>query len=75
MVILEEGLKNLEWDEAEIQKYGEYLDNLRFADDIVLMSKSTDKPQQMILPLHIECGFKDEHEENYGHVQQLHTRL
>ena len=45
MVILEEGLKNLEWDEAEIQKYGEYLDNLRFADDIVLMSKSTDKPQ------------------------------
>ena len=27
--------KNLEWEEARIQINGEYLDNLRFADDIV----------------------------------------
>ena len=33
---------------------GEYLNNFRFTDDIVLMSESTDEQQQMILQLHRE---------------------
>ena len=42
----------MEWEESGIQIKGEYLSNFCFVDDIVLMSKSTDKLQQMILELH-----------------------
>ena len=48
-VVLEEVFKNLEWEAAGIQINGENLNNLKFADDIVLMRESTDELQQMIL--------------------------
>ena len=32
----------MEWDEEVIQKNGDYLNNLKFADDIVVMIKLTD---------------------------------
>ena len=47
----------LDWDGAEIQITGQYLKNLRFADDIVLMSESTGELQQLILQTKPESGF------------------
>ena len=52
--VLKKVFEKLEWEEARIQINGEYLNNFRFGDDIVLKSKSTDKLQQMILQLHKE---------------------
>ena len=37
-VDLEEVLKNLEWEESRIHIYGEYQNNHRFVEDIVLMT-------------------------------------
>ena len=42
----------MDWKETGIQINGEYLNNLRFADDIVLMNESTDGLKQIILQLH-----------------------
>ena len=42
-----EGFKNLEWKDAEIKMNGKYLINLKFANYIVLMSKSTKELQQI----------------------------
>ena len=44
-------LKKLECKELEIQINGEYLNNHKLADDIVLMNEPTDKLQLMILQL------------------------
>ena len=49
MAVLEEVLKDLEWEESGIQINGEYLNNIRFAYDIVLMNESTDELQHRIL--------------------------
>ena len=54
MAALEKAYKNLEWEESEIHINGEYLNNLKFVDDIVIMSELTDELQQMILQLHRE---------------------
>ena len=71
----EEAFKNLEWEETGF-KINEHLNNLRFADDIVLMNKSTDKLQQMILQLRTqrkpESSSEGEYEENKGNIQLLH---
>ena len=48
-VVLEEVFNILEWEEGGIQIIGEYLNILKFADDIVLMSQLTDELQHMIL--------------------------
>ena len=41
--------KNLEWEKSGIQINGGFLNNLRFSDDIVLVSESTNEAQQMIM--------------------------
>ena len=43
MVILEEVFKNLDWEKSRTRINGEYLNNLLFADDIVLMNESIDE--------------------------------
>ena len=43
MVILEEVFKNLDWEKSRARINGEYLNNLLFADDIVLMNESIDE--------------------------------
>ena len=40
--VLEEVFKNLEWEETGIEINGEYINNIRLADTVVLMSESTD---------------------------------
>ena len=57
-VISEEIFKNLEREEAGIQINGEYQNNLRYVDDIVIMSKLTDDLQQ-IIQLHRESQKED----------------
>ena len=51
---LEEVFKNLEWENVGIKIDGEYLNNLRFADDIVLMSESGEELQMMLGDLNRE---------------------
>ena len=53
-MVLEEGLRTLNEKKKEIQINREYLNNLRFADYIVLMNELMDELQQMILQLHRE---------------------
>ncbi len=45
---LEEIFKKLEWDDMELKIDGEYLNNLRLADDIVLLSNSGEDLEKMI---------------------------
>ena len=51
---LEDIFRNLEWDNKGINVNGEYLSNLRFADDIVLFSDSGEELQQMMAELNRE---------------------
>ena len=51
---LKEVFKNLEWENVGININGEYLNNLRFADDIVLFSESWEELQKMIEDLNRE---------------------
>ncbi len=51
---LEEIFKKLEWDDMGLTIDGEYLNNLRFADDIVLLSNSGEDFEKMICDLHRE---------------------
>ena len=44
-------MKSLEWDERGIRVDGRFLSNLRFADDIVLFSKSTTEAETMLKEL------------------------
>ena len=58
---LEEVFKNLDWEDKGICIEGEYLNNLRFADDIVLFSDSGEDLQDMIEDLgreSLKVGFK-----------------
>ena len=64
MAGLEEVSKNLEWKETGIQINGEYLSNVKFADDNVLMSKSTHAYNFTVGKRNPRSGFKDEYEEN-----------
>lgn len=43
---LEEELENLDWDDIGIKTDGEYLSNLRFADNTVQLSKSEENLQR-----------------------------
>ena len=54
---------------------GEYLSNLRLADDIVLFSNNGDELQQMIEDLNRESGAEDYYAENKGDVQQSGKRI
>ena len=51
---LEEIFKKLEWENIGMKVDGEYLNNLRFADDIVLLSDCEGELQRMIEELHRE---------------------
>ena len=51
---LEEVFKLLDWEGLGVRINGEYLSNLRFADDIVLFSNNGDELQQMIEDLNRE---------------------
>ena len=51
---LEEIFKKLNWENLGIRVNGEYLTDLRFADDIVLISEKGEELQQMIEELHRE---------------------
>lgn len=51
---LEEIFKNLDWEQLGVKIDGEYLSNLRFTDDVVLLSDSGDDLQRMIGELHAE---------------------
>ena len=53
---LEEIFKKLNWNEKKygIEVDGEYLSNLRFADDILLLANSADQLQNMINKLKTE---------------------
>ena len=44
-------MKSLEWDERSIRVDGRFLSNLRFADDIVLFSRSTTEAETMLKEL------------------------
>ncbi len=48
---LEEIFKKLEWDDMGLKVDGEYLNNLRFADGIVLLSNSREDLEKMISSL------------------------
>ena len=48
-------MKSLDWDEKGIRVDGKFLSNLRFADDIVLFSKSTSEAETMLKELN-EAG-------------------
>ncbi|KAE9413728.1 hypothetical protein Angca_007782, partial [Angiostrongylus cantonensis] len=50
-------MKSLDWDEKGIRIDGKFLSNLRFADDIVIFSKSTSEAEMMINELN-EAGKK-----------------
>ncbi|KAE9419848.1 hypothetical protein Angca_004248, partial [Angiostrongylus cantonensis] len=50
-------MKSLDWDEKGIRIDGKFLSNLRFADDIVIFSKSTSEAEMMINELN-EAGEK-----------------
>lgn len=49
---LEEIFKNLDWDKKVIKINGEYLNNLRFADDVVLIASKKEELENMIRDLH-----------------------
>ncbi len=51
---LEEILKKLEWDDMGLKIYGEYLNNHRFADDIVLLRNTGEELEKMISDLQRE---------------------
>ncbi len=58
---LDEIFKKLEWDDMGLKIDGEYLNNLRFVDDIVLLSNSREDLENMISDLHresLKVGFK-----------------
>ncbi|KAE9418395.1 hypothetical protein Angca_004145, partial [Angiostrongylus cantonensis] len=50
-------MKSLDWDEKGIRIDGKFLSNLRFADDIVIFSKSTSGAEMLINELN-EAGIK-----------------
>ncbi len=50
--LLEQIFKSLEWQEIGINIHGEFLNNLRFADDIILIAKNIDHIKQMTTELH-----------------------
>lgn len=52
--LLEKIFKNLEWDQMGININGEYLNHLRFADDIVILSNNHEDLQYMITSLERE---------------------
>ncbi len=45
---LKEVFKNLEWEDIGVKNDGEHLNNLRFANDIVLLSESEDKESRKV---------------------------
>ncbi|XP_069996813.1 uncharacterized protein [Penaeus vannamei] len=51
---LEEIFKKPEWDGKVIKRGNEYLDNLKFVDNIVLLSKSGNEMQQLVNDLNRE---------------------
>ncbi|KAE9413785.1 hypothetical protein Angca_007815, partial [Angiostrongylus cantonensis] len=54
-------MKSLDWDEKGIRIDGKFLSNLRFADDIVIFSRSTSEAEMMINELNeaeIKMGFR-----------------
>ncbi len=51
---MEEIFKKLECDDMGLKIDGEYLNNLRFADDIALLSNSGEDLEKMISDLHRE---------------------
>ncbi|EYC10637.1 hypothetical protein Y032_0054g2471 [Ancylostoma ceylanicum] len=54
---LQWAMKSLNWDERGIRVDGRFLSNLRFADDIVIFSRSTEEAQAMLNELN-EVGKK-----------------
>ncbi|GBP80387.1 Retrovirus-related Pol polyprotein from type-1 retrotransposable element R2 [Eumeta japonica] len=54
IAVLETIIGKLNWEKVGININGRYLSHLRFADDIVLLSKSTNQLQEMINTLHEE---------------------
>lgn len=54
IAVLEYIIRKLKWEKVGININGCYLSHLRFADDIVLLSESTNQLQQMINSLHEE---------------------
>lgn len=45
---LENILRKLDWNDKRLSIAGEYLNHLRFADDIVLLAQSPEELQQLI---------------------------
>lgn len=54
--VLEGVFRNLEWQNKGININGNNLNNLRFADDIVLISNDAEELQQMVSELQEECA-------------------
>ncbi|WKY13421.1 hypothetical protein Q1695_004329 [Nippostrongylus brasiliensis] len=44
-------MESLDWDEKGIRVDGKFLSNLRFADDIVIIAKSTSEAETMLREL------------------------
>lgn len=53
--VLEEVFRNLEWEGRGLKIDGKWLNNLRFADDIVLISENKDEVQKMLEELTKAC--------------------
>lgn len=54
--VLEQIFRTLNWDNLGMRINGSYLNNLRFADDIVLISDSSESLEQMLVELNRESN-------------------
>lgn len=56
--VLENKMKKLQWEEKKfgIRINGKYLSNLRFADDVIIIAKSSEELTQQIKELTTECS-------------------
>lgn len=57
--VLEEVFRDLEWEEVGIRVNGKRLNNLKFADDIVLMGESRKEIEKMLSEPIKACGEPD----------------
>jgi predicted GTPase len=53
---LEDVFQDLEWGKRGIKRNGEYLSNLRCADDVVLVSQCDKEMQKMTDEFMLECN-------------------